>query len=57
VESVNHTISIKSTNFSWEENSAKPTLRNINLEVRSGEKVTKHVSNIFLLVSGILSFC
>ncbi|XP_062149436.1 ABC transporter C family member 10-like isoform X2 [Alnus glutinosa] len=39
VESVNHAISIKSANFSWEENSAKPTLRNINLEVRPGEKV------------------
>jgi ATP-binding cassette subfamily C (CFTR/MRP) protein 2 len=39
VESVNHAISIKSANFSWEENSAKPTLRNINLEVRPGDKV------------------
>jgi ATP-binding cassette subfamily C (CFTR/MRP) protein 2 len=39
VESVNHVISIKFVNFSWEENSAKPTLRSINLEVRPGEKV------------------
>ncbi|MCL7045028.1 hypothetical protein MKW94_029276, partial [Papaver nudicaule] len=32
-------ISIKSGNFSWDENSLKPTLRGINLEVKSGEKV------------------
>ncbi|GMY07378.1 ABC transporter C family member 10-like [Fagus crenata] len=39
MESVNHSIFIYSTKFSWEENSSKPTLRNINLEVRPGEKV------------------
>ncbi|XAR52260.1 Xenobiotic-transporting ATPase [Bertholletia excelsa] len=33
-----YTVSIKSANFSWEE-SSKPTLRNINLEVRPGEKL------------------
>ncbi|XP_041011923.1 ABC transporter C family member 10-like isoform X2 [Juglans microcarpa x Juglans regia] len=38
-ESVNHSIFIKSAEFSWGENSSKPTLRNINLEVRAGEKV------------------
>jgi ATP-binding cassette subfamily C (CFTR/MRP) protein 2 len=38
-ESVNHSIFIKSAKFSWEENSSEPTLRNINLEVRPGEKV------------------
>jgi ATP-binding cassette subfamily C (CFTR/MRP) protein 2 len=38
-ESVNVAISIKSANFAWEENSSKPTLRDINLEVRPGEKV------------------
>ncbi|KAK9147330.1 hypothetical protein Scep_006087 [Stephania cephalantha] len=32
-------IVVKSANFSWEENPLKPTLRNINLEVRTGEKV------------------
>ncbi|MCL7044214.1 hypothetical protein MKW94_022434, partial [Papaver nudicaule] len=32
-------ISIKSGNFSWDENSLKPTLRGINLEVKPGEKV------------------
>ncbi|WRX16805.1 ABC transporter-like [Theobroma cacao] len=32
-------ISIKSGGFSWEENSSKPTLRNITLEVTIGEKV------------------
>jgi len=36
---VDHTIIIKSANFSWEGNSPNPTLRNINLEVRPGEKV------------------
>ena len=39
MESMNHTIFINSAKFSWEENSPKPTLRNINLEVRPGEKV------------------
>jgi ATP-binding cassette subfamily C (CFTR/MRP) protein 2 len=38
-KSVNVAISIKSANFAWEENSSKPTLRDINLEVRPGEKV------------------
>ncbi|KAI3996082.1 hypothetical protein MKX01_018151 [Papaver californicum] len=32
-------ISIKLGNFSWEENSLKPTLSSINLEVKPGEKV------------------
>jgi len=32
-------ISIQSAFFSWEVNPAKPTLRNINLEVRPGEKL------------------
>lgn len=32
-------ISIKSGWFSWEENSSKPTLRNLTLEVKMGEKV------------------
>lgn len=33
-------ISIKSANFSWEDSDvSKPTLRNINLEVRPGQKV------------------
>lgn len=33
-------ISIKSADFAWEDNNvSKPTLRNINLEVRSGQKV------------------
>ncbi|OMP07339.1 hypothetical protein COLO4_07417 [Corchorus olitorius] len=32
-------ISVKSAAFSWEDNSSKPTLRNITLEVRMGEKV------------------
>ncbi|KAG4172700.1 hypothetical protein ERO13_A11G013600v2 [Gossypium hirsutum] len=32
-------ISIKSGEFSWEENSSKPNLRNITLEIRMGEKV------------------
>ena len=36
---VSHAISIKSANFSWDENLSKPTLRNISLEVRTSEKV------------------
>ncbi|MCL7026287.1 hypothetical protein MKW94_000219, partial [Papaver nudicaule] len=32
-------ISIKSGNFSWEDNPLKPTLSSINLEVKPGEKV------------------
>ncbi|XP_050376718.1 ketol-acid reductoisomerase, chloroplastic-like [Argentina anserina] len=32
-------VSIKSANFSWEEHLLKSTLRNINVEVRPGEKV------------------
>ncbi|KAL8142473.1 hypothetical protein V2J09_015505 [Rumex salicifolius] len=35
----NHVIMMKSANLSWEENVSKPTLRDINLEVRPGEKV------------------
>lgn len=38
-ENTNHNIIIKSADLSWEENKLKPTLRNINLEVRMGEKV------------------
>ncbi|KAK2983633.1 hypothetical protein RJ640_023167 [Escallonia rubra] len=37
-ENTNTTIFIKSANLSWEEDVAKPTLRNINLEVRLGQK-------------------
>ncbi|GAV84898.1 ABC_tran domain-containing protein/ABC_membrane domain-containing protein [Cephalotus follicularis] len=36
---VGHAILIKSANYSWEEHSSKPTLRDINLEVKSGVKV------------------
>ncbi|KAJ8452736.1 hypothetical protein Cgig2_005072 [Carnegiea gigantea] len=39
VSTVNHAIVMKSANLSWEMNPLKPTLRNINLEVRHGEKV------------------
>ncbi|XP_010059945.2 ABC transporter C family member 10 [Eucalyptus grandis] len=38
-ERVDHTIIIKSASFSWEGKSLNPTLRNVNLEVRPGEKV------------------
>ncbi|OWM79612.1 hypothetical protein CDL15_Pgr023024 [Punica granatum] len=34
-----HIVSIESANFSWEENSQIPTIRNISLKVRPGEKV------------------
>ncbi|KAK7828275.1 abc transporter c family member 10 [Quercus suber] len=39
MESVDHSIFINSAEFSWEENLSKPTLRDLNLEVRLGEKV------------------
>ena len=39
LESVDHSIFINSAEFSWEENLSKPTLRDLNLEVRLGEKV------------------
>ncbi|ESR35336.1 hypothetical protein CICLE_v10004149mg [Citrus x clementina] len=39
IENVNRAISIKSASFSWEESSSKPTMRNISLEVRPGQKV------------------
>lgn len=39
IENIDRAVLIKSANFSWEENSSKPTLRNINLQVRPGEKV------------------
>ncbi|XP_044468531.1 ABC transporter C family member 10-like [Mangifera indica] len=39
LENVNHAIFIKSANFTWEENFLKPTLRNISLVARPGEKV------------------
>ncbi|XP_051197537.1 ABC transporter C family member 10 [Lolium perenne] len=32
-------ITMNSCGFSWDETSSKPTLRNINLEVRAGEKI------------------
>ncbi|KAG5533847.1 hypothetical protein RHGRI_027895 [Rhododendron griersonianum] len=38
-ETKSHAISIQSADFSWEVNPAKPTLRNINLDVRPGEKL------------------
>ncbi|XP_010671548.2 ABC transporter C family member 10 [Beta vulgaris subsp. vulgaris] len=34
-----HAVLMRSANISWEMNPSKPTLRNINLEVRPGEKV------------------
>ncbi|KAM7463733.1 hypothetical protein LguiA_031854 [Lonicera macranthoides] len=37
--SPSYNISIKSANLSWEENAVKPTLRNIDLEVKLGEKI------------------
>lgn len=38
-ECTDHAIFMKSANLSWEENPPRPTLRNINLEVRPGEKI------------------
>ena len=39
MENANYSVFINSAKFSWEETSLKPTLRNINLGVRPGEKV------------------
>ncbi|PIA49180.1 hypothetical protein AQUCO_01300204v1 [Aquilegia coerulea] len=39
VKDLKHSICIKSADFSWEENPSKPTLRNINIEVKPGEKL------------------
>ncbi|MCD9643110.1 hypothetical protein HAX54_030263 [Datura stramonium] len=39
IKSTDHAVLIKSANLSWEENPSRPTLRNINLEVKPGEKV------------------
>lgn len=39
IENISNAISIKSANFSWEEKLSKSTLRDISLEVRTGEKV------------------
>ncbi|CAO2821257.1 unnamed protein product [Amaranthus hypochondriacus] len=36
---INHVILIKSENLSWEMNPSKPTLTNINIRVRKGEKI------------------
>ncbi|XP_057735804.1 ABC transporter C family member 10-like isoform X1 [Arachis stenosperma] len=38
-ENMRGSISIKSAEFSWEGNGSKPTLKNINLEVRAGQNV------------------
>lgn len=38
-DGVNGSIRIKLADFSWEDNVSKPTLRNINLEVKPGQKV------------------
>jgi ABC-type multidrug transport system fused ATPase/permease subunit len=39
VDDMDRSIFIKSANLSWEVNSVKPTLRNLNLEVKMGEKI------------------
>ncbi|KAG9134357.1 hypothetical protein Leryth_016243 [Lithospermum erythrorhizon] len=39
VSTSNHDILIKSADLSWENDSLKPTLRNINLEVAPGQKI------------------
>ncbi|XP_006360185.1 ABC transporter C family member 10-like [Solanum tuberosum] len=39
IRSTDHAVLIKSANLSWEESPSRPTLRNINLEVKPGEKI------------------
>ncbi|XP_049410075.1 LOW QUALITY PROTEIN: ABC transporter C family member 10-like [Solanum stenotomum] len=39
IRSTDHAVLIKSASLSWEESPSRPTLRNINLEVKPGEKI------------------
>ncbi|KAH0658452.1 hypothetical protein KY289_027200 [Solanum tuberosum] len=39
IRSTDHAVLIKSANLSWEESPSRSTLRNINLEVKPGEKI------------------
>lgn len=39
IDDTNSSVSFKSADLSWDENPLKPTLRNINLEVKHGEKI------------------
>lgn len=39
IDDTNSSVSFKSADVSWDENPLKPTLRNINLEVKPGEKI------------------
>ncbi|XP_051138124.1 ABC transporter C family member 10 [Andrographis paniculata] len=38
-DDTNHSVCFKSANLSWDGNQSKPTLRNIDLEVKQGEKI------------------
>lgn len=38
-DDANHVVSFKSADVSWDENPGKPTLRNVNLEVKKGDKI------------------
>ncbi|KAK4485344.1 hypothetical protein RD792_007981 [Penstemon davidsonii] len=39
IDDVRNVVSFKSADLSWDENPLKPTLRNISLEVKKGEKI------------------
>ncbi|KAI3458059.1 hypothetical protein Pfo_014722 [Paulownia fortunei] len=39
IDDTNHSVSFKSANLSWDENPLKPTLRNISLAVKRGDKI------------------
>ncbi|KAH6804617.1 multidrug resistance-associated protein 14 [Perilla frutescens var. frutescens] len=39
IDDKNSSVSFKSTDLSWDENPLKPTLRNINLEAKQGDKI------------------
>lgn len=39
IDDANHSVCFKSADLSWDENPLKPTLRNINLEVKRGDKI------------------
>ncbi|KAM3682076.1 hypothetical protein ACJW31_12G045200 [Castanea mollissima] len=53
MESVDHSIFINSAEFSWEENLSKPTLRDLNLEIKVYGKIS-YVSQTAWIQSGTI---
>ncbi|KAL7106988.1 hypothetical protein ACP275_06G025800 [Erythranthe tilingii] len=38
-DDINHSVCFRSANLSWDESTHKPTLRNVNLDVKKGDKI------------------